>query len=139
MRLERFGEWTMMVSGIHSEARSRVAAALLATAERSAAGRLADTSPTSSKTRRTIRMVGSISWSPSLFPTPNRGAIPKFHARGTVRRMSAIMVSGVHGEARRLRVTAAFLAAAERSAAGRLADASPPSWPPFCDEAWDSG
>jgi hypothetical protein len=49
--------------------------------------------------------------------------------------MSAIMVSGVHGEALRLRVAAAFLAAAERSAAGRLADAWPPSRPPFCDEA----
>ena len=70
---------------------------------------------------------------------PNRGAIPKFCGRGTVRRMSAIMVSGVHGEALRLRVAAAFLAAAERSAAGRLADAWPPSRPPFCDEAWDSG
>lgn len=49
------------------------------------------------------------------------------------------MESGVHGEARRLRVAAAFLAEAERAAAGRLADAWPPSRPPFCDEAWDSG
>ena len=36
--------------------------------------------------------------------------------------MNAIMLSCVHAEARRLRVAAAFLAAAERSAAGRLAD-----------------
>jgi len=45
--------------------------------------------------------------------------------------MNAITVSGVHDEARRLRVAAALLAAAERSAAGRLAD----TWPPLCDEA----
>jgi hypothetical protein len=53
--------------------------------------------------------------------------------------MNAIMVSGVQDEARRLPVAAALLAAAERSAAGRLADAWPPSRPPFCDEAWVSG
>ena len=41
--------------------------------------------------------------------------------------MNAITVSGIHGDARRLRVAAAFLAAAERSAAGHLADASPMS------------
>jgi hypothetical protein len=59
-----------MASGIHDEARRlRVAAALLATAERSAAGRPADASPMSSNIRRTIRMVGSISWPPSLFPS----------------------------------------------------------------------
>ncbi len=55
------------------------------------------------------------------------------------RRMTAIVASDVHDEARRLRVAAALLAAAVRSAAGRLADAWPPSRPPFCDEAWDSG
>ncbi len=40
--------------------------------------------------------------------------------------MDAIIVSGVHAEAWSLRVAAAFLAAAERSAAGRPAD------PPNC-------
>jgi hypothetical protein len=68
-----------MVYGAHADTRRlRVAAAFLAAAECSAAGRLADASPMSSKTdtspmsskmRRTIRMVGGISWSPSLFRT----------------------------------------------------------------------
>ncbi len=115
----------IVASGVHGEARrSPAAAALLATAERSAAGRLADASPTRSKLRRTIGIVECISWSGSLFPTPNREPIAKFHARGTVSRMNAITVSGVHGEARRLRVATAL-----------LADAWPPSRPPFCDEA----
>jgi hypothetical protein len=57
-----------MVSGVHGEARRlRVTAALLTTAERSAGGRLAAASPMSSKMKRTIRMVESISWFPSLF------------------------------------------------------------------------
>ena len=48
----------IVASDVHDEARRlRVAAALLPTAERSAAGRLADASPMSSKMRRTIRMV----------------------------------------------------------------------------------
>src|SRR5262245_9160251 len=38
----------------------------------------------------------------------------------------------------RLRVAAAFLAEAERSAAVRDADAAPPFLPPFLLEAWDS-
>src|ERR1700731_3932397 len=59
---------------------------LLATAGRSTAGRLADASPVSSKMRRTIRTVESISLSPSLFHCPltpaayNRGANAKFPA-----------------------------------------------------------
>ena len=89
--------------------------------------------------RRTIRIVESISHLRCYSRRVNCGAGAKFHARETVPRINAIMVSGVHAEARRLRVAAAFLAAAERSAAGRLADAWPPSRPPFCDEAWDSG
>jgi hypothetical protein len=61
-----------------------------------------------------------------LFHDLNRGAGAK-HARGTIRRMNTTMVSGVHGDGRRVRVVATFLATAERSAAGRLADASPMS------------
>ena len=38
-------------------------------------------------------------------------------------RMNAIMVSSIHDETRRLRVAAALLATAERSVAGRPADA----------------
>ncbi len=60
-----------------------------------------------------------------------RGAKAKFHARRTIWRMNAIVKSGIHNEARRLRVAAAFLAAAESSAAGRLAEAWSPSRPPF--------
>src|SRR5580704_5934436 len=96
-----------------------------------------------SKMSTTIRIVESIShllcYSRRVNCGAGAGAGAKFHARETVSRTNAIMVSGVHDEARRLRVAAAFLAAAERSAAGRLADAWPPSRPPFCDEAWDSG
>jgi hypothetical protein len=115
----------IMASCIHDDARRlRFASALLATAERAAVGRPADASPMSSEMKRTIRTVGSISWFPSLFHClrpPNREAKAKFHARGTVRRMNAVIMSRVHNEAIRLRVAAAFLNAAERSAANAAA------------------
>jgi hypothetical protein len=70
------------------------------------------------------------------FLPPNPCANAKFLARRIVfpneRRQD------LHDEAWRLRVAAAFFADAERSAAERLADAWPPSRPPFRDEAWDS-
>jgi hypothetical protein len=50
----------MMSRAYDEPPRLRVATAFLATAERSAAGRLADASPMNGKKRRTIRMVGSI-------------------------------------------------------------------------------
>jgi hypothetical protein len=129
----------IMVSGVHDEARRlRIAAAFLATADRSAAGDLTDTSPMSSKMRGRLESWKAFRGFLHHIPPSNREAKPKFHARGTIWRMNAIIMSGVHYEARRLRA-ADLLATADCSAAGRRADAWPPSRPPFCDDVWDSG
>src|SRR5204862_2174902 len=81
------------------------------------------------------RMTPTGGWRPRLAPSPTRGpglrgATPLGMAMPGAEQAASQKV-GAQLPALRLRVAAAFLAEADRSAAERLADACPPLWPPF--------